>query len=121
MTIIRKSLIAGAGAVLLAAGTATAANADAPHAPGYGGGAVVPGGGDFTYPVQLEGPTVHEGETVAAPAPQAPNGSPVEIHSEDGLQVTDGQVTYPSEGYYHWTFQSEDNSYTGTVLVRVVR
>jgi hypothetical protein len=29
-------------------------------------------------------------------------------------------VTYPREGYYHWSFQSEDNSYTGVVLVRVV-
>ncbi|MDN6439721.1 MAG: hypothetical protein L0K27_09655 [Corynebacterium nuruki] len=121
MSTLRTTLSLGAGAVLLAAGAATAtAAADTPSAPNYGGGAVVPGGGDYTYPVQREGPTVHEGETTAAPAPTAPNGSPVTVHSEEGLAVSGGQVTYPREGYYHWSFQSEDNSYTGVVLVRVV-
>lgn len=121
---VKNIILAGAAAAVLAGGpllaSTTAMASEPPSAPGYGGGSVVPGGGDYTYPVQLEGATVKAGQTVEAPAPKAPDGSPVTVTSQEGLVVTNGEVTYPDTGYYHWTFQSADGSYNGVVLVRVV-
>ncbi len=96
------------------------ANASQTSGSDYGGGAVVPGGGEYTYPVQIRGADAKPGETAALPDVKAPNGSPVTITSEEGLPIQEGnKVTYPEAGYYHFAFQSADNSYTGVILVEV--
>ncbi len=116
---IRKALTLGGATAALVGASFLGGTAAMAAGPDYGGGAVAPGSGQSSMPVNIVGESVDPGEAVAAPAPKAPNGSPVQVESQQGLQVRDGKVTYPSAGYYHWSFQSEDGSYTGTVLVRV--